>query len=74
MADPGDRPAPEPEVVTDAEIRRRERENIVAALGLTGGKVSGPGGAAELLGLHPGTLTSRIKAMRIEKPHRRRTP
>lgn len=58
----------EEEVLTDAEMKRRERENIIAALRLAGGKVSGPGGAAEILGLNPGTLASRITAMRIEKP------
>lgn len=50
---------------TDAQIRQVEADNIRAALKLAGGKVSGPGGAAELLGLKPTTLASRLKALRI---------
>jgi len=50
-------------VLTDAEIRRLEADNIRAALRRTAGKVSGPGGAAELLGIRPTTLASRIKAL-----------
>ncbi|WP_207456124.1 sigma 54-interacting transcriptional regulator [Azospirillum sp. SYSU D00513] len=53
-------------VETEAERRERERANIMAALRRTGGKVSGPGGAAELLGLRPTTLASRIKALGID--------
>jgi hypothetical protein len=33
---------------------------------LAGGKVFGPGGAAELLGLRPTTLASRMKALNID--------
>ena len=50
-------------VLTDAEVRRLEADNIRAALRRTGGKVSGAGGAAELLGMKPTTLASRIKAL-----------
>ena len=50
-------------VLTEAEVRRLEAENIRAALRRTGGKVSGAGGAAELLGMKPTTLASRIKAL-----------
>ncbi len=38
-----------------------ERRMIEQALAASGGKVSGPGGAAERLGLKPTTLASRIK-------------
>lgn len=56
----------EPEGIrTDAEIRRIEVENIRAALTESGGKVSGPGGAAQLLGMKPTTLASRIKSLGI---------
>jgi DNA-binding NtrC family response regulator len=54
-------------ILTDEEMRRFERDNIVAALARTGGKVSGPGGAAELLGLKPTTLASRMSAMGIRR-------
>ena len=52
-------------VLTDAEVRRLEADNIRAALRQTTGRVSGPGGAAELLGIKPTTLASRIKALGI---------
>lgn len=60
--------APEPTVRTDAQIRQLEADNIRAALKAAKGKVSGPGGAAQLLGIKPTTLTSRIKALGISLP------
>ena len=57
-----------PQVVPDAEMKRRERENTLAALEQTGWKTSGPGGAAELLGIKPTTLASRIKKMKLKRP------
>lgn len=57
-------PAP---LLTRDDLRRQERETIAAALKLAGGKVSGPGGAAELLGMRPTTLASRLKALGIRK-------
>lgn len=54
-------------VVPDAELKRRERENILTALNRTNWQVHGPGGAAELLGLRPTTLASRIKRMGLTK-------
>jgi formate hydrogenlyase transcriptional activator len=57
----------ENEVVTRDELKRRERDTIAAALNRTAGKVFGPGGAAELLGMKPSTLTSRIKALRLSR-------
>ena len=55
-------------IVTDDEMRRRERENLLAALRQTKWKISGEDGAAELLGVKPTTLTSRMKKMRITRP------
>lgn len=52
-------------ICTDAQIRQLEAENIRAALTAANGKVSGPGGAAQLLGMKPTTLASRIKALGI---------
>jgi formate hydrogenlyase transcriptional activator len=49
------------------ELKRQERETIINALKQTNGKVSGPGGAAELLGVKPSTLASRISAMGINR-------
>ncbi|WP_416274508.1 helix-turn-helix domain-containing protein [Lamprobacter sp.] len=40
---------------------------IEQALAASRGKVSGPGGAAERLGLKPTTLTSRIKRHGIQR-------
>lgn len=48
-------------------MKHRERENILAALNQTNWQVHGPGGAAELLGLRPTTLASRIKRMGLAR-------
>ena len=56
------------EIVPDDEMRRRERENILAALKRTKWKISGQDSAAELLGIKPTTLSSRMKKMGIERP------
>jgi transcriptional regulator with GAF, ATPase, and Fis domain len=58
----------EPEILSDAELRRRERDNVFAALNKTGWKIHGPGGAAELLGVKPTTLISRLKKLGLKKP------
>jgi transcriptional regulator with GAF, ATPase, and Fis domain len=55
-------------VVPEAEMRGRERENVLAALDQARWKVYGPGGAAELLGIKPTTLASRIRALGIRRP------
>jgi transcriptional regulator with GAF, ATPase, and Fis domain len=52
-------------IITEAERREQERENIVAALRASGGRIYGEGGAAKLLGLKPSTLSSRMKAFKI---------
>ena len=54
-------------ILTEEDIRLQEKANIEAALHKTGWKIYGAGGAAELLGLKPTTLLSRIKKMGIEK-------
>jgi transcriptional regulator with GAF, ATPase, and Fis domain len=53
--------------LTETELRRRERESIIAALKQANGKISGPRGAAELLGMKPTTLASRIKALGLKR-------
>jgi len=58
------------EVVPQAEMDRRERENVLAALRRARWKISGAGGAAEMLGVKPTTLRSRLKKMGLEKPER----
>jgi transcriptional regulator with GAF, ATPase, and Fis domain len=54
-------------VRTDAELRKLEADNIRAALEVTKGKVYGSGGAAELLGVKPTTLASRMKALGLTR-------
>ena len=49
------------------ELKRQERDAIAAVLKQTHGKVSGLGGAAELLGAKPTTLASRIVALGINR-------
>ena len=54
-------------VVPLPDLKRRERESILAALEETKGKVYGPGGAASLLGIKPTTLASKMKSLGIER-------
>jgi hypothetical protein len=61
----------EPEFLTDPEIRCRERENLFAVLQKTGWKIKGVDGAAELLGLKPTTLISRIEKMGLKRRARK---
>jgi PAS domain S-box-containing protein len=56
----------ESEVITDMEMTRRMRENMAAALKRSGGRIYGPGGAAELLGIRPSTLSTRIKKLGLK--------
>ena len=58
-------PEKQSHVMTYAEMKNLERENIIAALRATNYKVHGPDGAARLLGVKPTTLASRIKALEI---------
>ena len=57
---------PQGEVLPEKEMRRRERENILNALRKTSWKIYGADGAAEFLGIHPTTLSSRIKKKRAQ--------
>jgi transcriptional regulator with GAF, ATPase, and Fis domain len=53
---------------TEAEMQSRERENLRLVLEKTGWKIKGADGAAELLGVKPTTLLSRMKKMGLKKP------
>ena len=53
--------------LTEAQFREQERQNLTAALEHAGWRVSGPGGAAELLGLKPTTLTHRMKTFGVRR-------
>jgi PAS domain S-box-containing protein len=50
------------------EFEQIEKQNLLRALGISGWRISGKDGAAELLGLKPSTLTSRMKALGIRRP------
>lgn len=56
-------------LLTRDELKRHERESIVTALKQSGGKLFGADGAAELLGMKPTTLASRLKALKITRGH-----
>lgn len=56
------------EFLTDAQFQQKEKQNLVAALEHAGWRVSGEGGAADLLGIKSSTLAYRIKSLEIEKP------
>ena len=65
--EPVDHEGAEQEFLTEAEMRRRERENLFAVLRKTGWKIKGVDGAAELLGVKPTTLISRIEKMGLKR-------
>jgi hydrogenase-4 transcriptional activator len=52
-------------IMTYAQMKDLERENVIAALRATNYRVHGANGAAQLLGVKPTTLASRIKSLRI---------
>jgi transcriptional regulator with GAF, ATPase, and Fis domain len=52
-------------IMTYAEMKDFERENVIAALRATNYRVHGANGAAQLLGVKPTTLASRVKSLRI---------
>jgi len=49
-------------------LEENERHHVLWALNKTGWKVRGVGGAAELLDIHPSTLTYRMKKLGINRP------
>jgi len=53
-------------VIPDQEWRVMERDNLIAALRVANGRVAGDEGAATLLGIHPATLTSRLKSWKLD--------
>ncbi len=57
-----------PRIQTAEELVGLERQNILRALDTTGWKVAGKQGAAEILGMKPSTLSSRMRALGIKRP------
>jgi PAS domain S-box-containing protein len=64
-AESGDRPRG---VMTEAELRELEKENMLLALRLAEWRISGAQGAAALLGIKPTTFNDRIKKFGIRRP------
>jgi formate hydrogenlyase transcriptional activator len=60
-------PAPSRTPTLGGTLVRHEKEMIEAALKESQGRISGPGGAAEKLGLPAKTLDSKIKRLKINK-------
>lgn len=62
-----DEDSPEREFLTEPEMLKKERDNLLVVLEKTGWKIKGADGAAELLGVKPTTLLSRIKKMGLRR-------
>lgn len=54
-----------PRIMTYAEMKGWERDNVIAALRATDYRIYGSRGAADILGVKPTTLASRIKTLKI---------
>jgi PAS domain S-box-containing protein len=59
-------------ILTEDEMKRLQRDNIIKALSAADGRVSGKGGAAEMLGVKPTTLADRLRSFKIKRPGRSR--
>src|SRR5690606_23052867 len=66
---PGDGGKSVDSVLTEKELKALQKRNLINALKQANWRVSGKTGAAELLGIRPTTLTDRIRAFGIKKPH-----
>ena len=63
-----------PDVMSEEEMKRFERDNVLRALEQTEWHVYGSRGAAALLGIKPTTLASRIKRMGLTRRYDPRAP
>ena len=68
MLDPHESVQPEATDTSVTTLERAQRQHILEALRCPKGRVSGPSGAAALLGLKRTTLQSKTKQMGID-PH-----
>jgi PAS domain S-box-containing protein len=57
-----------PALRTKAELRELERETLLRALEQANWRVAGPHGAARALGIPSSTLSSRMRALHIQRP------
>lgn len=62
--------APRDDIYTEKEMRDFQKANLQRVLQAANWKVSGKGGAAELLGVRPTTLSDRIRTFKIKRPAR----
>ncbi len=60
-----------PVIISEIEWQRRKRQNVGAAVEAAGGRIYGPGGAAELLGIKPTTLISRLRTLGLRDGRKR---
>jgi PAS domain S-box-containing protein len=58
------------DVLTEQEMKDFQKANLIKALEQSDWKVSGSGGAAELLGVRPTTLADRVRTYKIKRPTR----
>ena len=58
------------EVLSEKDMREFQKSNTIKALKQSNWKVSGIGGAADLLGVRPTTLADRIRSYKIRRPAR----
>lgn len=58
------------DVLTEKEMKEFQRSNLIKALEQANWRVSGAGGAAELLGVRPTTLADRVRTFKIKRPSR----
>ena len=59
------------QLLSDAELRELERKNTLMALRLADWRVSGPNGAAKLLGVKPTTLADRMRKYKLARAKKR---
>ena len=64
---PGTDTATASRIMRSDDLTRVEYQNIMAALERARWKISGTGGAAELLGMNPSTLASRMRTLGIKR-------
>ncbi|HEY4310612.1 MAG TPA: hydrogenase, partial [Pirellulales bacterium] len=62
------RAKPKGNILSRSDLIQLEIENLEGAIAAADGKIYGPHGAAELLGVRPTTLASRMRKLGINKP------
>ena len=69
---PSSRQAPPDQVAVETTLKtidENERDHILRILKFCSGKIAGNGGAAQILGVPPGTLYSKLKKLGIKREH-----